>query len=328
MLSSRSFVVKFGSIVSRNCTMAAGVPQGSVLGPLMFNLYLHDLPNCPHLRTLQFADDTSFFISHKNPDFAQHWLNLFLIRLHSYFIQWKLILNTSKSNFLNVTGFIRETGGPLRYKSRKMVISINGEVVNHVNHLRLLGLTFSNNNRFNAHIRVQLKKAKFVRHKLNKIFTSRLIGTHIKSNIYKMYVRPIITYAGPIWCRKLNTSSRQMEIIRTFERGVLRSATNLHRRRGEFKYINSSAVYRKARTDRIDKYIANRHIRFFNKIHLSDSDKLKKTLIRCNDCIEVFPKIDYMYLLHNDRQLFVNEKFLHFNARYNGNEGVLYPITQ
>lgn len=124
-----------------------------------------------------------------------------------------------------------------------MTIYANGIVLNKSPSIRLLGVHFACNNRFVRHIKIKLNKAKKISCLLNRIFKSKLISTKVKSNVYKCYIRPNLTFGSLTWFKTPNSSSHQIEIIRTFERRILRATTNMHRPRGQYKYPNSTLLY-------------------------------------------------------------------------------------
>ena len=64
--TDRKICTKVGCNTSKLCNIEHGVPQGSVLGPLLFSLYVNDLPNVSNFETTLFADDTNLHISHNN----------------------------------------------------------------------------------------------------------------------------------------------------------------------------------------------------------------------------------------------------------------------
>ena len=83
-------------------TIKCGVPQGSILGPLLFILYINDLPNASEfIDPLLFADDTSIFYSHPNPNCLGSVLNDELQNIDVWQKCNKLSVNIKKTNYVN-----------------------------------------------------------------------------------------------------------------------------------------------------------------------------------------------------------------------------------
>ena len=80
--SCRQQFVQINQTCSSMQTIKCGVPQGSILGPLFFILYINDLPKASKLtELLLFADDTSIFFSHSNPNYLENVLNNELLNI-------------------------------------------------------------------------------------------------------------------------------------------------------------------------------------------------------------------------------------------------------
>ena len=77
-----------------------GVPQGSVLGPLLFLLYINDLPSCvPEAKLKLFADDTNLFLADTNLTRLEYTANICLKNMEQWFIANKLSLNVDKTYY-------------------------------------------------------------------------------------------------------------------------------------------------------------------------------------------------------------------------------------
>ena len=115
----------------------AGVPQGSVLSPLLFLRYVNDLPNLHHRQNSksQFADDTALWAASKSVQFAAKRLCKDLRKLPKWCARWRIKLNPEKTK---VIIFARS---PLSRKSEP-VLKLYGEKLEIYPQVKFLGITF------------------------------------------------------------------------------------------------------------------------------------------------------------------------------------------
>ena len=99
-MSEREQFVSINGVESEKMEMVCGVPQGSVLGPLLFLIFINDLPNATNFLTLLFADDTTFQISNIDSVFLFEKANIELEKASNWFNANKLTLNVKKTKYM------------------------------------------------------------------------------------------------------------------------------------------------------------------------------------------------------------------------------------
>jgi Reverse transcriptase (RNA-dependent DNA polymerase) len=99
-LNDRYQYVSVDSANSSLLSIKIGVPQGSILGPLLFLLYINDLPKISRLIAYLFADDTTLFATHPDPDALREFVNVEFKKIFHYFRAHKLSLHPTKTKFI------------------------------------------------------------------------------------------------------------------------------------------------------------------------------------------------------------------------------------
>ncbi len=100
-LTNRQQYVRIDNTESEMLRMTCGVPQGSTLGPLLFLLYVNDIPNCSKKLSFRiFADDTNVFYSGKSFNEIEIVMNQEIKKIHNYCATNKLLIYFKKTNFM------------------------------------------------------------------------------------------------------------------------------------------------------------------------------------------------------------------------------------
>ena len=122
-----------------------GIPQGSILGPQLFLIYVNDLPSCLETVPRFFADDTALLIDNNNTTELQTLTNTELANINQWMTANNLIVNANKTIALNISPNMRNNNDTLSYV-------LNGETVCSSNSAKYLGITIDKQLSFKTHI--------------------------------------------------------------------------------------------------------------------------------------------------------------------------------
>ncbi|BET01387.1 Retrotransposon protein [Nesidiocoris tenuis] len=210
-LTDRTFAVRVQGALSSSRFIRAGVPQGSVIGPMLYIAYAGDMPASPDLMTAQFADDAAFLATSHRGYRAAGRLVEFYNELQEWAIKWKIRLNTSKSHAM-VFSYLRYHVQPGLVMGRVAIPEVSK--------VRYLGITLDKRLTFRDHITETLQTC---RHRLRSLrpLLSRdsPLSLSTKRVIYLVLLRPVWEYGCQIWG---GASDSQIKRLQTFQNRVLR----------------------------------------------------------------------------------------------------------
>jgi retron-type reverse transcriptase len=190
-LTSRTFTVSIDNITSTKHPILAGVPQGSILSPILYNLFTSDLPSPTNTHTFLYADDVVVASHGVTPRFAVQKLKPALQEFERWEQDWKTRFNPQKSSTV-IFSAKKKFKIPPAPNIRKTKIPIQKSV-------KYLGLTIDEKILFKSHIENQKKKATSLFGALNPIYRSKAITLKEKINLFQATSVAILLYGAPAW---------------------------------------------------------------------------------------------------------------------------------
>ena len=209
-LFNRKQVVNINGVSSSEKSLLHGVPQGSILGPLLFLIYFNDFPEClEKCNCIMYADDTVIYVADKNIEKIEKCLENDLERIAHYFDESQMIINLGKGKTETI---IFGTGKRLSTTKNQLDISYRGQPIENVSEYKYLGNFADQHLSFNKNFESVFKKASG-RLKLLK----RLRGYLTQESalvIFKMMILPILTYRSTV---KITFTKTQKDRLKSLQ---------------------------------------------------------------------------------------------------------------
>ena len=212
-LTDRTQSVSYGSAVSEKLPIKCGVPQGSILGPILFLLYINDLPNVfKSLSCVIFADDASLYLIGANPAQLIMKANVELDRLLQWVRANRLTVNIDKSIYMIHTNRQTNFLPPLFFNFETLKLKTSHKV---------LGVIVDNKLTFKQHIQSLCQKLSRSIAMINHV--NKLLPINVLKTLYYSYIQSHLTY-----CLCIFGSTYPTHLLPLFkmQKKAIRSVTN------------------------------------------------------------------------------------------------------
>ena len=210
-LTNRYQYVEYYGIKSSFLNVTCGVPQASVLGPVLFVVYINDIVNVSKvLQLILFADDTNIFLSHMNLDRLMSIANCELALIANWFASNKLSLNLSKTKFIIFCNSRKQ------YAKTQVKIKLNDVVIEQVCSVKFLGVNIDERLSWDKHIQqVASKLSKNIGILAKLKYT---VPQKVLCMVYNSLVLPYLSYCNLVWA--CNSTNKLNSIIVLQKRAV------------------------------------------------------------------------------------------------------------
>lgn len=237
-LRQRTLRVRVGDTLSEHREIHSGVPQGSVLGPVLYILYTFDLPQHLECNVSIFADDTKIF---GNPLIDYDRLQEDLNRIANWSKEWLINLNASKCTVLHIGK-----------SNPRLTYNLNSTSLMETKVQTDLGVKIAEDLKWEEHITSTTKKAKTLIYLIRKAFGN--LTPDMVLRIHKTFIRPILEYAFQAWNPYF---AKDIELLEKVQRRFTKIPRTLKHRRYEerLKMLRLTTLKdRRARGDLIETY--------------------------------------------------------------------------
>ncbi|GFS88730.1 RNA-directed DNA polymerase from mobile element jockey [Trichonephila clavipes] len=243
--------VKINRTYSQLKKISAGVAQGSILAPILFNLYVNDIIKNTNTQLCLYADDTAILSRHRNLNTLVENINEHLAHLEIWFSVWKIALNSTKTEAVFFS------------KRQPPEITLQNQRIPWSQHTKYLGVIIDKNLTFRQHITYIRDKFKDTTRKLYSLICRKSkLSRHNKLLIYTLILKPLLTYASPVWGHAAKTN---INLLETSQNVIIRQICNAH------WYMRNKDIRIACNVPTLRKTFRKLAINFFKNIDDSDN---------------------------------------------------------
>ena len=207
-LTNRQQRVVIDGHASSWLTIQKGVPQGALLGPLLFSIYTNDMPltvkNCS---INMYADDTALYTANTNAIKAADSVSKDLTAIHKWCLDNSITINFKKTYAMFLSRNLRS----LTSQCNNAMIYLNGLPLQTVTEIHYLGVIIDSKLSFKSHISSIISKAYGALKTLTR--TQASLPLSIRKRLYKALVLPILEYCPSVWDPSTSALSDRIEKV-------------------------------------------------------------------------------------------------------------------
>ena len=269
-LSQRQQQVSISNTLSSFRPVSCGVPQGSILGPLLFLLFINDLPLYTSIVfTDMYADDTTLYYVHTSQEAIERNLQIALNELSNWCKNNGMVLNTLKTKVMLITTKQKRNG----LNKDGIELKYNDDPLQSIANDKILGVFVDNNLSWSEHVKHISKKIASNVWLLSKI--KMFLSQEHRIQFYKSYIQPHIDFCNIVWGN--TTETNKMKIFRMQKRAVrVILDYNVESTTEAMKTLNIQSIY-----DRLFLRKAKFMFKVYHKItptYINESFNLRSSL--------------------------------------------------
>jgi len=255
-LSGRSQYVSLDDVNSSSSPITMGVPQGSILGPLLFLLYINDMSHSSRkLKFVHFADDTTVFHSGSDINDVIAEINSELLCVRDWLHCNRLSLNVGKTSYMVFTD--------RKVQDNITDLCIADISVQRVSEAKFLGVVIDENLNFKHHVSSVAKAVSRSIGIMNRI--SYLIPLRIRKILYYSMIFSRVIYGVVAWGGSGSCNASTMEkLLRRARRSVARSEVNVDELTSDL--LTFKSIYEYFTAIKLYKIVKMEHHQYFHQI--------------------------------------------------------------